>query len=60
LGNCEDTDCLDEAVLVRVALSSEALLMFGIPVDSDYASGPVEADVVLRSDGLPYAIRFVD
>lgn len=60
LGACDDPECVDEAVLVRVRLSSEALLMFGIPVDSDYASGPVLADLVLGRDGVPYAIRFVD
>jgi len=60
LGACDDAECADEAVLVRMTLSSETLLMFGIPVDSDFASGTVLADVVLGSDGVPYAIRFVD
>jgi hypothetical protein len=60
LGTCDDPGCMDEAVLVRVALPSETLLMLGLPVDSDFASGPLEADVVLGSDGVPYAIRFVN
>jgi hypothetical protein len=60
LATCDDPECLDEAVVVRVALSSEALLTFGIPVGSDFASGPLLADIVLGSDGVPYGIRFVD
>ena len=60
LATCDDPECLDEAVVVRMALSSDALLMLGIPVDGDRASGPVLADIVLGSDGVPYGIRFVD
>lgn len=60
LATCDDPECLDEAVVVRMALSSDALLMLGIPADGDRASGPVLADVVLGSDGVPYGIRFVD
>jgi hypothetical protein len=60
LATCDDPECLDEAVVVRMALSSDALLMLGIPLDGDRASGPVLADVVLGSDGVPYGIRFVD
>jgi hypothetical protein len=48
-------------MLVRVTLPAEALLVFGLPMDNDYAAEePVEADVVLGSDGVPFAIRFVN
>jgi hypothetical protein len=60
LGTCDDPGCMDEAVLVRLALPSETLLMLGLPVDNDFASGALMADVVLGPDGVPYAIRFVN
>jgi hypothetical protein len=60
LGACEDSECMDEAMLVRVSLPAEALLAFGFPMDNDYApEEPVQADVALGSDGVPLAIRFV-
>jgi hypothetical protein len=52
---------MDEATLVRVTLPAEALLAFGLATDTDY--GPeesVQADVAVGSDGVPFAIRFVD
>jgi hypothetical protein len=52
---------MDEATLVRVTLPAEALLAFGLALDNDYApEGYVQADVALGSDGVPFAIRFVD
>jgi hypothetical protein len=61
LGTCDDSQCMDEATLVRVRLPAEALLAFGLAMDNDYASeGFVQADVALASDGVPFAIRFVD
>jgi hypothetical protein len=52
---------MDEATLVRVTLPAEALLAFGFGMDNDYATeGFVQADVALASDGIPFAIRFVD
>jgi hypothetical protein len=52
---------MDEAMLVRVSLPAEALLAFGLPIDSDYATEElVQADVALGSDGVPLAIRFVN
>jgi hypothetical protein len=60
LGTCDDSQCMDEATLVRVTLPAEALLAFGLPTDNDYApEGLVQADVALGSDGVPFAIRFV-
>jgi hypothetical protein len=48
-------------MLVRVSLPAEALVTFGLPMDSDYATEePVQADVALGSDGVPLAIRFVN
>jgi hypothetical protein len=52
---------MEEATLVRVTLPAEALLAFGIGTDSDFApEGLVRADVALGSEGVPFAIRFVD
>jgi hypothetical protein len=61
LGACEDSECMEEAMLVRVSLPAEALLAFGFPMDNDYApEEPVQADVAMGSDGVPLAIRFVN
>jgi hypothetical protein len=61
LGDCDDSQCLDEATLVRVTLPAEALMAFGLGMDDDFPTeGFVQADVALGSDGLPLAIRFVD
>ncbi len=61
LGTCDDSQCMDEATLVRVTLPAEALLAFGLGTDHDFATeGSVQADVALGSDGVPFAIRFVD
>jgi len=61
LGTCDDSQCMEEATLVRVALPAEALLAFGLGVDNEYAPDAlVQADVALGSDGVPFAIRFVN
>ena len=63
LATCDDSQCLDEVTLVRVTLPAEARLAFGVGSDgdNDYAAEEsVEADVALGSDGVPFAIRFVD
>jgi len=61
LGTCDDSQCMDEATLVRVTLPAEAPLAFGLGSENDFAmEGSVQADVALGSDGLPFAIRFVD
>jgi len=61
LGTCDDSRCLDEATLVRVVLPADALLTFGLGTDNDPATeGFVQADVALASDGIPFAIRFVN
>jgi hypothetical protein len=52
---------MDEATLVRVTLPAEAPLAFGLAPENDYApEGTVLADVALASDGVPFAIRFVN
>jgi len=61
LGTCDDSQCMEEATLVRVALPAEALLAFGVEPGSDYSpEGSVLADVALGSNGVPFAIRFVN
>ncbi|MGD0457755.1 MAG: hypothetical protein ABSC21_08425 [Terriglobia bacterium] len=61
LGTCDDSECMAEAMLVRVSLPAEALLAFGLPMDNDDATEePVQADVALGSDGVPLAIRLVN
>jgi hypothetical protein len=63
LATCDDSQCLDEVTLVRVTLPAEARLAFGVGSDSDNdyaAEEPVQADVALGSDGVPFAIRFVE
>jgi hypothetical protein len=63
LASCDDSQCLDEVTLVRVTLPAEARLAFGVGSDSDNdfaAEESVQADVALGSDGVPFAIRFVD
>jgi hypothetical protein len=52
---------MDGAMLVRVTLPAEAPMAFGLGMDNGFAmDGFVQADVALGSDGLPFAIRFVD
>jgi len=61
LGTCDDTQCMEEATLVRVTLPAEALLAFGLGTGNDYSpEGIVQADVALGSNGVPFAIRFVN
>jgi hypothetical protein len=61
LGTCDGSECMDDAVLVHVTLPAEALLSFGLPINNDeMAAESVEADVVIGSDGIPSAIRFVN
>jgi len=61
LGTCDDSQCMEEATLVRVALPAEALLAFGLGMDNEYAPDAlVQADVALGSNGVPFAIRFVN
>jgi len=61
LGTCDDSQCMEEATLVRVALPAEALLAFGLGTDNEDAPDAlVQADVALASNGVAFAIRFVN
>jgi len=61
LGTCDDSQCMEEATLVHISLPAEALLAFGIEPGADYSpEGSVLADVALGSNGVPFAIRFVN
>ena len=55
----DDLSSLDGNQIVRVEVPGSALLALGLPVDDEIRSRSVKADVVLRHDGLPRAIRFV-
>ena len=48
-----------DAQMVRVELPRSAMASFGLPVNMDRADQRVKADVLLGSDGLARAIRFV-
>lgn len=50
---------LDSGAVVRMQLPRTMLVSFGLPIDEDRASEPVQADVVLDQTGLARAIRFV-
>jgi len=46
--------------LVQVEVPRSAMMAVGIPVSADRASEPVEADVLLGSDGQVRAVRFLE
>jgi len=46
--------------LVQVEVPRSAMMAVGIPVSADRASEPVEADVLLGSDGRVRAVRFLE
>jgi hypothetical protein len=50
---------LDSGRVVRVELPRTAMARFGLPVNAERASEPVQADVLLGDDGLAQAIRFI-
>jgi hypothetical protein len=52
-------DLQDGGQLVRVELPRSALARFGLPMNMDRANERVKADVLLGTDGLARAIRFV-
>ncbi len=45
--------------IIRVQMTRMALASFGLPMSFERASEPVQADLVVGSDGLPRAIRFI-
>ena len=54
-----DPNVGSDAQMVRVELPRSAMANFGLPVNMDRADQRVKADVLLGSDGLARAIRFV-
>lgn len=50
----------EDVNIVRVELPRSAMIELGYEVSPDRASEPVEAEVVLGSDGLARAVRFMD
>lgn len=60
LPNAERIGPNEDFNLVRVEVPRSAMMAVGIPVSADRASEPVEADVLLGSDGLVRAVRFME
>jgi hypothetical protein len=59
VGDTSALSLADGGQLVRVELPRSALMRFGLPVNMDRASERVKADVLVGSDGIARAIRFV-
>ena len=55
--NLESADALD---LVRMELPRSAMMQVGIEVSPERADETVQADVMVGSDGLARAVRFVE
>ena len=60
LPNAERIGPGDDFNLVRVEVPRSTMMAVGILVSADRAAEPVEADVLLGSDGLARAVRFLD
>jgi len=60
LPNAERIGPNDDFNLVRVEVPRSAMMAVGIAVSADRASERVEADVLLGSDGLARAVRFLE
>jgi hypothetical protein len=54
-----DLTPIDSGSLVRVELPRSALESFGLPMNMERAGERIKADVLVGSDGLARAIRFV-
>jgi len=59
VGDTSALSLADGGQLVRVELPRSALMRFGLPVNTERASERVKADVLVGSDGIARAIRFV-
>jgi hypothetical protein len=53
-------DLQDGGQLVRVELPRSAMATFGLPMNMDRADERIKADVLVGTDGLARAIRFVE
>ena len=59
VGDTSASSLADGGQLVRVELPRSALMRFGLPVNTDRAGERIKADVLVGSDGIARAIRFV-
>lgn len=59
LMNRDSLGQLDSGQVMRVELPRSALMSFGLPMNMERANERIKADVVVGSDGLARAIRFV-
>jgi len=50
----------DDVNVVRLAVPRTAMLAVGLPVSPERASELVEADIMLGSDGMARAVRFLN
>lgn len=60
LPNVPQSDPNDEVNVVRMELPGSAMLAMGLEVSPEEVSGTVEAEVMLGSDGLARAVRFME
>ena len=59
LGDFNPASLQDGGQIVRVKMRRSALVRFGLPVNMERYNENVKADVLVGSDGLAHAIRFV-
>ncbi|HET6889869.1 MAG TPA: hypothetical protein VFH31_02105 [Pyrinomonadaceae bacterium] len=60
VGDTSASSLADGGQLIRLELPRSALMRFGLPVNMDRADERVKADVLVGSDGIARAIRFVE
>lgn len=60
LPNAEQVSENDDVNVVRMEVPRTAMLAVGLPVNLERASEMIEADVMVGSDGMARAVRFVD
>jgi anti-sigma factor RsiW len=60
LPNAPQIDPNDDVNVVRMELPRSAMLAVGLEVSPEQVSGTVEAEVMLGSDGLARAVRFME
>ncbi|HEY2930907.1 MAG TPA: hypothetical protein VGK99_04110 [Acidobacteriota bacterium] len=54
------SNAVDAGQLIRVKMPRSSLLSFGLPMNVERASEPIQADVLVGQDGRARAIRFVN
>lgn len=60
LPDAPQIDPNDDVNVIRMELPRSAMLTVGLDVNPDQVSGTVQAEVMLGSDGLARAVRFVE